>query len=154
MHVLFLFHAGLKRATIKTHYVSQNESLFWKRQDDTVLAQTNFRLDDCGCCWLAVHCPVSVVSPLSKVGEHFNNRRCTVVITRLQTLTLMGNTGSNIQRTDLIPQFFTLHTLLAQTCKVSGSKVSYSHRLKEKRVLWKWSGTLSNRCGPGIKQSR
>ena len=41
--------------------------------------------------------PVSVVSSLLKVGEHFNNRRCTVVMTRQQTpTTVMDNTGSNI----------------------------------------------------------
>ena len=46
-------------------------------------------------CQCASALPVSVFLPLPKVGEHFNNRRCTVVMTRDQTLTtVMGNTSA------------------------------------------------------------
>ena len=41
-------------------------------------------VDVVGCQCIA--CTVSVFLPLPKVGEHFNNRRCTVVMTRHQTL--------------------------------------------------------------------
>ena len=41
-------------------------------------------VDVVGCQCIA--CTESVFLPLSKVGEHFNNRRCTVVMTRHQTL--------------------------------------------------------------------
>ena len=111
MHVLFLFHAGLKRATIKVimfrkmKVCSENVRMI---QFLPKLILCSIIVDVVGCqCASAL--PVSVFLPLPKVGEHFNNRRCTVVMTRDQTLTtVMGNTRSNIYGTDLIPQFSNL----------------------------------------------
>ena len=137
MHVLFLFHAGLKRATIKVIMFRKMKVCSENVRMIQFLPKLILDL-------MIVDVAAWQCTLLSCLLSRLSLKWVNISITEgaqlwwpgsgHQTLTVMGNTGS--KRTDLIPQFFTLHSLLASTCKVSALKGQLQPQAKERKACY------------------